>query len=141
MVLPSSNTSRTAPPMNSSENRRRARRPALRDPILDIVSAFGRCPPSDQGQLIMVCRSDECGTTFTIQLNEQREAGIPSAGDGRRAVVAARIRSRRVDTGPGTPLVPDYWQAGIGAGAMARPSFLVMTIQHPSLLVSFTNAA
>ena len=40
-VLPSSKTSRTAPVLNSSLNCRRARRPALRDPILP-----GSCAPS-----------------------------------------------------------------------------------------------
>jgi hypothetical protein len=39
------------------------------------------------------------------------------------------------------PACSVYWHAGIGAGAMARPSFLVMTIQHPSLLVSLMKAA
>ena len=37
---PSSKTSRTAPIRNSSLNCRRARLPAVRDPILDIVSTF-----------------------------------------------------------------------------------------------------
>ena len=40
IVLPSSNTSRTAAAINSSVNCRRARRPVFLDPILDIVSAF-----------------------------------------------------------------------------------------------------
>ena len=40
IVLPSSNTSRTAPALNSSLNCRRTRRPDLLDPILAIVSAF-----------------------------------------------------------------------------------------------------
>ena len=40
IVFPSSNTSRTAPTMNSSENCRRARLPACFDPILAIVSTF-----------------------------------------------------------------------------------------------------
>jgi hypothetical protein len=39
IVLPSSNTSRTAPAMNSSVNRRRGHRPVFFDPTLDIVSA------------------------------------------------------------------------------------------------------
>src|SRR5712692_4158950 len=55
IVLPSSSTSRTAPAMNSSLNRRRARRPVLLDPILDIVSALRKVstksdqahPPAD----------------------------------------------------------------------------------------------
>ena len=38
--FPSSHTSRTAPVRNSSVNCRRARRPALLDPILDIVPTF-----------------------------------------------------------------------------------------------------
>src|SRR5476649_150586 len=40
IVLPSSNTSRTAPALNSSVNCRRTRRPAFFDPILAIVSAL-----------------------------------------------------------------------------------------------------
>src|SRR5258708_374471 len=51
IVLPSSNTSRTAPAMNSSVNRRRARRPVLLDPILDIVSALQKMSTKpDQAQ-------------------------------------------------------------------------------------------
>jgi len=43
--------SRTAPAMNSSVNCRRARLPALRDPILDIVSAFRKVSTKpDQAQ-------------------------------------------------------------------------------------------
>ena len=83
----------------------------------------------------MVCRSDECGTTFTIQLNEQRgpasRPGEAAAQWWRLGFVPDELTQR-----PGTPLVPDYWQAGIGAGAMAEAVVLVMTIQHPSLLLS-----
>ena len=39
-VLPSSRTSRIAPALNSSLHCRRTRLPAVRNPILDIVSAF-----------------------------------------------------------------------------------------------------
>ena len=49
--FPSSHTSRTAPVRNSSVNCRRARRPALLDPILDIVPTFRKMSTeSDQAQ-------------------------------------------------------------------------------------------
>ena len=45
MVLPSSRARRTTPPLNLSENCRRARRPSVSFRLRDSASTFGRCPP------------------------------------------------------------------------------------------------
>src|SRR5690606_24481649 len=53
-ALPSSRTNRTAPSLNSSENRRRARRPPLPDRIRDIVSTFRNVSTeTDQAQQVL----------------------------------------------------------------------------------------
>ena len=65
IVFPSSNTSRTAPTMNSSENCRRARLPACFDPILAIVSTF---------------------RTMSTKPDQAQSAGVASGRSGVRAV-------------------------------------------------------
>ena len=99
-VLPSSKISRTAPIRNSSLNCRRARLPAVRDPMLDIVSTFRNVSTKPDQAHADVARNHP-GRMRGEQQSNDAQPGLGTHGGEHVGVVGDGIRGDGICSAPG----------------------------------------